>query len=1070
MIKIIYSNTTKCQIQHLKSSLAKKEELFEPDVVICEDRFTLSLEQEILGAKDGFGSFSVNVYSFSRLLHQLLKNQKPQNYLTKTGGVMMLSKILLEESKNLKCYADVAKNYSTLSMSIFDVIAQLKSSMVEYSDLEKATPKSPALSLKTRDLALIYRKYEEMKSNVLLDSADKVELLNDLAGQVESVKETAFHILGFTSFTKQFYKVIGTLANRSKDINIYILDGENDVYDKSVKKNILKMLDDLGLEYKEERIFEKLDIVRDNLSKYLFSFTPKNKIYPVETDNIAIFQGSTLTDEIKFISEKILEHVRIEGKRFDDIGVIGANLADNQMIIAREFAKYDIPIFLDNKVQLSKHVLARTIIAMMSLSVDGFKTENVLTIIHSPFCNLSEDDKCDFENYLVARGVSQRNFMKDSIYKDEKMLEIRNMFLKEFMMHLKSVADVSSFCKEVRFVLEKFSSQMENIAKQFEKVGEMEHAAMTLQGTAKFLETIDELENIMKGTVLTVDDFMKILMDGLVAKEIALVPLYSDSVFVGDFSSSKFAQKDILFALSVNNKIVPMVKNDVGLISDKDIDGLLPCEINLEPKIEMINDRERLNVYTALLNFKEKLYLTYSNYATNNDKLLPSEIIAIAESCFLHNGVNITPIETSAVDFSNTNQLTSYVEKRVLTKKLALSKLAESVSLIKIGEENKNQLASTIFSSLKETDCNKLAENIATEVPQQLVKNAFDKKTMYSVSNLESYFSCPYKNFVQNGLLAKPRAEGVIKAMDSGNYLHKALELFVNDIEKVNINNFKPFAIECVKSVRESEQFSRYEYLPRYANAMDRLDLEFLNVAKEVTLRKETSDFLPVGTEIKFGVGEKISALDLGNGVKIRGVVDYVDKYKEYLRVIDYKTGKVDSNYKDVFLGQKFQPYLYLEVMTKHFEKVEAGALYFPIKPTYEAEEENIAPYRMKGVVTSNMDAISAMDKTLNEDKLKSDVIPVTLTSKMQPHKGQSKTLGSDEFSSFLNYSKMISAKAIKEIRMGNVSPSPYESACEFCDYLAICQYDVSYQGERKCGGTLKSDTIVSAVKGELGE
>ena len=176
MIKIIYTNTTKCQIQHLKNKLAKKEDLFDPDIVICEDRFTLSLEQEILGEKDGFGSFAVNVFSFSRLLHQLLKNRKPQNYLTKTGGVMMISKILLQESKNLKCYSDVAKSYSTLSMSIFDVIAQLKSSMVEFNDLEKATPNSPALSLKTSDLALIYRKYEEMKSNVLLDSADKVEI------------------------------------------------------------------------------------------------------------------------------------------------------------------------------------------------------------------------------------------------------------------------------------------------------------------------------------------------------------------------------------------------------------------------------------------------------------------------------------------------------------------------------------------------------------------------------------------------------------------------------------------------------------------------------------------------------------------------------------------------------------------------------------------------------------------------------------------------------------------------------------------------------------------------------
>ncbi|MEG1519831.1 MAG: hypothetical protein RR458_02470, partial [Clostridia bacterium] len=71
MIKIIRSNTTKAEIEHLKSEVCENEGLNLSDIVICEDRFTLSLEQEILSAKKNNGSFSLNVYSFSRLLQNL---------------------------------------------------------------------------------------------------------------------------------------------------------------------------------------------------------------------------------------------------------------------------------------------------------------------------------------------------------------------------------------------------------------------------------------------------------------------------------------------------------------------------------------------------------------------------------------------------------------------------------------------------------------------------------------------------------------------------------------------------------------------------------------------------------------------------------------------------------------------------------------------------------------------------------------------------------------------------------------------------------------------------------------
>ncbi|MBR2070768.1 MAG: hypothetical protein IJ981_05005, partial [Clostridia bacterium] len=92
MIKLYFSKTTATQTQTLADILSKKDDLQSSDIVIAEDRFTMSLEKEILSKKEGHGSFSVNVCSFGRLAKLLNKNTLTLKTLSKTGGVMLISK------------------------------------------------------------------------------------------------------------------------------------------------------------------------------------------------------------------------------------------------------------------------------------------------------------------------------------------------------------------------------------------------------------------------------------------------------------------------------------------------------------------------------------------------------------------------------------------------------------------------------------------------------------------------------------------------------------------------------------------------------------------------------------------------------------------------------------------------------------------------------------------------------------------------------------------------------------------------------------------------------------------
>lgn len=1063
MIKILFSNTTKSQIDHLKTDVLKNDGLFSSNIVICEDRFTLSLEQEILASAKSNGSFSLNVFSFSRLLQALMKNGEQKNYLSKTGGIMMISKILQDLSSELKCYRQVAKNYSTLSQSIFDVLSQLKSSMVTYSELQNAHPKSSALSMKTSDLGLIYKKYEQFKSDVLLDSADKIELLHSLVNTSNLIANSNVYVIGFTSFTKQLLGVLGAICNHAKNVDLYVLEGDNPIYESSTSKKIQGLLTDLGLNYSTTRIDETLALEKNAIYKYLFSFTPQSKINHVETDNIILYQAPNLVGELKFVAEKIIYEVRINNRRFSDIAIIGGNLSQTRDIISRELNKYEIPHFLDDKIKLSDHIFTRFIVAMLDIAQNGFEMQSVLTILHSPFVEIPLEDKCDFENYLVAKGISKRNFKNDLLFKDEKMKKIRDFFIEKFKPTFKQLSSISDYVANTLALVELFEPKIQEISDTFAFVGENEHAQITLQAVDKFKQTLDEMQDILGDTVVTLQDYSRILLDGLSACEISIVPLFSDSVFIGDFSSSKFSQKQVIFAIGVNNKVVPLLKSDIGLITDRDIDGLAPCNIDLEPKIEMINDRERLNVFLSLLNFSDTLYLTFSSYSMSFDIISPSEVITTFSNIFTHNGHALAPIAPKVYNLENKTDLKLLAENEILTDKLALNALALSVSQIKTGDEKFEILASSIFSALKSSDKNTLAQAIVTDKVQASVPLAFNERSLFSVSNLESYFSCPFKNFVKNALYARERDEGFIKAVDSGNYIHEALELFMSEISQMNKDNFIPRATNCVAKIRSGSKFATLDLIPRFSSAMDRLDREFILVASELMRRQALSDFTPIGQEIKFGINGKFPPLEIGDGIKLQGAIDYADKFKNYVRVIDYKTGKIDSRFTDIFLGQKFQPYIYLSVLSESMGATPSGALYFPIQPQFNDDDD--MPYRMKGYITNDIDALVAMDKSLESEKTKSDIIPLSLTQKNVPNMRESSCLTDEEFKSFIAYSKAISLKAVKEIQGGNICPSPYDKACDHCQYLAVCGYDIKFDGARKYRGKISKDTIIEGEK-----
>lgn len=1066
MIKFIYGKTTQGQIDHLKTLVKEKRTLDDFDLILAEDRFTLTLENELLDAIPNKSSFSFNVYSFARLTNTLASKDNRSATLSKTGGVMAISKILLDINKELKCYKHISGRYSSLSESLFEIIAQLKSSMISFNDLKNTSSRSVALTNKAHDIGRVFEEYEKFKTENVLDAQDKTELLAELIDSSELIKNSRVIVIGFTSFTRQFYHVLGKLFCNAKECIVYILDGENEIYGKEVSKNLTDIIKTLGKDHECITINETLDKEHDAINKYLFSFTPKEKILPVETDKIVLRKCSDLNAELEKVSVDILKKVK-NGARFSDCAVLCSSVATSGELIRKTFNDYNIPAFFDTKVKLSEHILSRTVISLLNLSMDEYlrkstSSESLFTVLYSPYIEGTSEDKQSFENYLLKNGIKRSTIKKQ--LDDELQEQIRSQIFK-LVPKLPSVSSISSYVQNVKAILDEITDKNEIAYKLFVDAKEDEFAALTLQSGNKFNEVLDEMSRLIGNTVVTLGDFIAILTDGLSSKELSLAPLYSDSVFVGDFSSSKILKKKHLYAVSVNNKLVPFQKVDAGLLTDKDIDGLIPCGVDLEPKIEIVNEREKLNVFLALMNFSESLSLSYSDFSTSLEALGKSEVISSFEDIFTFDGLPLSPITDKRYDFSSDEELAEYI-----SCELPSIKVIEKAASISYSEKDRSNLFIATKNVLERRHDSKLS---SIEKPtENMIENAFKNKKEFSVSDLESYFACPYKNFVSHSLYAKDREEAVIKASDSGNYIHKALEIFMDKFDVLSDDEAKEYAKTITKELKNEEPYAAMSKISRYFVALTRLDREFDDVVDELISRRKKSSFVKLGEEIKFGYNKfielngkkyELSPIELKNREKLRGSIDYADIYDGYARVIDYKTGAIHKNLDKVYNGHKFQPYIYLSALYKNLGLLPAGALYFPIHADFS--DKDSAPYKMQGYVIDNKDVLSNMDHDLNEKKT-SDVVNVKY-NKDGNFNAYSSILSRSQFDDVMKYSEDLAEKATNEIRKGNIGAKPYEEACKYCNYKGICGYDLSLDGERKIKGKVTISTITEAMNNE---
>ncbi|MGI8946183.1 MAG: PD-(D/E)XK nuclease family protein, partial [Thermoleophilaceae bacterium] len=214
------------------------------------------------------------------------------------------------------------------------------------------------------------------------------------------------------------------------------------------------------------------------------------------------------------------------------------------------------------------------------------------------------------------------------------------------------------------------------------------------------------------------------------------------------------------------------------------------------------------------------------------------------------------------------------------------------------------------------------------------------RRAAVSAGALEHYAGCPVRWLVED-VLRPERIEPDSDAMVRGSLAHRVLELTFRRLrERTGARAVGPGNLATAEAImrealaEERDGFRVAATDARVAAAVRRLEHDLLAALRFEA--EQGADFEPEHLELRFGFGEDAHpAVEIADGVRVRGVIDRVDVWGRHALVRDYKSGKV-AGYKEASWVRegRLQAPLYMLVVRELLGLEPAGGLYTPLRGT----------------------------------------------------------------------------------------------------------------------------------------
>ncbi len=1098
MLRIFYGRENINKEQFLFDSIKGKTLLLVPD------QFTLQAERDAffyLGAK---GLMDLEVVSISRLGLKILAETGGGRtaLIDKYGRHMLLTKILAENRENLGIYRGMEQKQSFIEM-VNNFISELKQYGVGPAELEALSEElgeTAFLKKKLKDISLIFKCYEEQIQGKYLDTEDQVSLYAEKIEESQMIRNSEVWVFGFDAFTPKNVEVIGRLMRSAPQVNV-ILTCDAEGRDEelfSLTKGIMNQLCDLAEEahvpWKKSRIADTYRIT----DKKEAIIGLEQELYAIPAKKLSNHEGITLVKAANFYSEaesaaaQVLSLVRDQGLAYHEIILICNDMETRGSIVKRVFSQYGIELFLDKKKSILNNPASVFLLSLLDVSSKGYRTEALFRLLKTGLTSLSWKQIESLENYARKYRIRGNRWKSPftrgtSEYEPEEwkgLEESRNQVVELIEPFRERFTKGRTVKERVRILYQylaedcRLPQKLEGLMELQQQQGFFEAAGETAQVWGILMDVLDQFVEVVGQEALLAESFGDILRAGLESIEVGLLPPSADGLIMGTMQRTRSSHVKAMLILGANEGLLPASAPMESILNEDEKRFLSEREIEICKVDEIRLQEEKLAIYKNLSRPSQTLWISYSVSDGDGREIKQSQIVTKLRDLYPQ-----LIVEPDIVSSGSAKALVQAEDAAMEHLTEALRRMLDGSSLDPVWEQaagwyQKNGRLSAIKDGLFFTN---QQEQLRQQFVQGLYKWEPEKEALVvSPSRLERYSRCPFAHFISYGI--RPEEEQIyqVGGRELGDLYHTCLmeisKWLTQEGVPVNHPQSRWMTVskeECEAKIRDiikAETAGYKEGLLAVGKEEQYRAGRLLDICNEISWilidHVRRGSIHAMAFEQTFGRGRSIRPITVTTKqgqVVIEGKIDRVDFLEDgRVKIIDYKTGHEKFDRKEAEKGFRLQLMLYLRAAQQE-EREPAGVFYFLIQePSVSAEailpeefEEKVEQAakkacRMDGVMVDDPRVIGHI---AGEFSGYSDIVPVRRTQKGVTGTGPDKLLEEEDFRGLQRTVDEKINELCSDLLSGRIEIKPKKSgdmsACTYCQYKGICQFDLAFESCR---------------------
>ncbi len=1126
-------------------------------LVIVPEQFTLAAQKKLVQLSAKHGIMNIDVLSFDRLAYRVFAELGTPllDVLEDTGKNLLLRRVASEQAEELGVLkGNMTKpGYIDEMKSLITELTQYNISVEKFKEMAEIPGMMPAFYAKAKDISVMYEGFRESIEGRYITAEEVLGRLVDVIDDSAMVKGSVIAFDGFTGFTPVQNILLSHMMRLAEKTYITItIDPKTsllgayepqDLFAMSKKevqslmriaKEAKENVDDPIVISEEDDHFQKAgmlahleqNLFRLSYRKYRCSDGNNGKAEAENGDRIRICRLANPRDELSFAAAYIREAVRTKQLRYRDCALICANPADYMNYAEAIFQEYDIPVYVDTKTDIVFHPLTELISAAFDTVNTGFSSESVMHLIRTGLTDITPREGDLLENYIESfriRGIAKyktvfkktgKGYTEDSL---EKINEIQNHFATVFLPFAEAVTGehtVKEYSAALYTLLAawRVEEKLWKKADDFESAGEEIAAAANNKIYGIVMDLLDKMVYLLGDEIMDAAEYAGLLEAGFKGAEIGTVPSDADSVIIGDMERTRLENIQILFLLGASDASIPQAASGGGILSQTERQLLAEANIELAPTERERSFMQRFYIYLALSKPAKELVITYPRLDSEGKALRASYLIRTVQEMFedlpVENMENADPLGHVVTAQSAEKYLKAVLRDTAagdvdLAEEQALRKTCAALLAWYSGSPERMDALLDILANVYFI---KDRENIDPKV----IAEAAGDTIQGSVTRLEQYAKCAYSYFLAYGLKLTERAEGEIGSLDMGTLYHAALEnyslMLMHENETwhtVSEEKSNEILKRAIRQAYDDNYPLEEGENPREAFVLAQMEETLKRTVWALMKQIRAGKFEPAGFEVSFSADQGLSSLNIplahGEHMNLRGKIDRIDTYKtgnkNYVKIVDYKSGTRKLDLTKMYYGLQIQLILYMTAAAEAIQADDpgvkvypAGMFYYHIDNPYsaagteeEVEQNILKKLKMDGVVRQEDEAMEAMDEMLlpnenGEYNTKTSLyVPVRRTKKGGINSVGSSTVMPEDFETMGRYVQRSLQKTGNSILEGKIEAEPYrlakETGCDYCPYHSICGFDPHMKGfsYRKLKA-MKPDEVLEHMKEETAE